>query len=45
MQKGRTEVPACIGTEGKRLVFCGSDGAKAHHEPTGDISISIKTEK
>ena len=39
MQKGRTEVPACVGTEGKRSDLCGDDGAKAHHQPTGDIPI------
>lgn len=39
MQKGRTEVPACIGTEGKKLVLCGGYGATAHHQPTGDTFI------
>jgi len=39
MQKGRTEVPSCIGTEGKRLIFCGGDGAKSDHQATGNIAI------
>lgn len=37
MQKGRTEVSACIGTEGKRLVLCWGDRAKDGHQPTGEI--------